>query len=351
MKIALIGDIHLGVRNDSPIFKEAHNKFFEEVFIPNLLSNDITEVIILGDLFDRRKFINYVILENFKRELFDRLQFHGITVHLLVGNHDIYFKNTNRVNSPNLVLGEYDNVIVYTDPTEIKFDGESVGIVPWINPENEEASLDFIENFQGRLLFGHFELVGFEMHKNGGVSRAGLDKNIFSKYEHVFSGHYHQPSSQNAVTYLGAPMQYTWADHDCKRGFYIWDFDMRDLSFVENPDIMFHKIFYDGNTISDEFNFDVLKERVVRVFVGEKEDQHKFDLFLDNIQENNPFELDVVDNTFHEISEELDETLIQNEDTMVVVESYIDGLELTFDSDDIKSLFKELYLESLAELD
>lgn len=351
MKIALINDIHIGIKNDSPIFLEAHKKFFTEIFIPTLIENDIKDVIILGDLFDRRKYVNFNTAYEVKKWLFDTLEKQNIAVDILVGNHDVSFKNTNRVNSPDLVLNQYDNVKIHTSPTELLINDELIGLVPWINNENEEESFNFIRNFKGDVLMGHFEINGFEMHRNGGVCYDGVNQNIFSKYEYVFSGHFHEPSINGNIHYLGSPLQFTWSDYDCSRGFHIFDLEKRDLTKIENNDIMFHKIFYDEDVDILNFDYVCLKNRIVRILVGEKKDHHKFDLFVDKIQQVNPHQLDIVDNSMDQLSDEFDESLIQNEDTMTIVGSYIDSLELNIDDSKVKKLFKELYLEALAELD
>jgi len=350
-KLAFINDCHIGVRNDSTVFLEAHKKFFTELFIPTLEKEQIKDVVILGDLFDRRKYINFNTAHECKKWLFDVLLEKNIKVDILVGNHDCSFKNTNRVNSPNLILKEYGNVKVHTSPTELIIDDERIGLVPWINMENEDESFNFINSFKGDILLGHFEISGFEMHKNGGVCHDGIDKKLFNKYEYVFSGHFHEPSINGNIQYLGSPMQFTWADYDCSRGFHIFDLSNRELTKVENNDKMFHKIFYDEDIDIIEFDYDSLKDRIVRVIVGEKEDQHKFDLFIDKIQQINPFQFDIVDNSIYQMSEDFDEKLIKNEDTMTIVSSYIDDLELDFDGDQIKKLFKELYIEALSEMD
>lgn len=351
-QIALINDIHIGVRNDSPVFLDAHEKFFDTIFLPTLDSRGITTVVILGDLFDRRKYCSFNSIYRVKKFLFDRLRDMNIEVHILVGNHDVAYKNTNRVNSPEIILAEYDNVTVYTEPTIVNLgnDKEPCGLIPWVNMETEDATMEFIETFSGKLIFGHFEINGFEMHHNGGQCYDGLDRKTFANYEHVFSGHFHQPNWKGNIQYLGAPMQFTWADYDCARGFSLWDFESREVEFIKNPDQMFHKIFYDDKT-SIRKSYKHLKDRVVRVHVKEKNDQHHYDLFVDKLQGINPYQLDIVDNSGYTIDEEFDSAVVKNEDTMSLVGTYIDSLELDYDPVTIKEIFKDLYVEALAELD
>jgi DNA repair exonuclease SbcCD nuclease subunit len=313
-KIALISDIHLGCRNDSQTMINAHKKFFTTCFFPTLENHGIKDVFILGDLFDRRKFGNFNTLYHTKEFLFDYLN-ENFNTHILIGNHDTFYRNTNRVNSPKLLLQEYTNIKVYDHPVITS----GITLIPWTNEENHDECMQYIKKGETDLLFGHFDIVGFEMHSGGGKCFEGFDPKTFSKYEHVYTGHFHQPNTIENITYLGSPLQFTWADYGCKRGFSILDTETNDLTFVENPDRMFHKIFYDEDLDILEFDYDSLSDKVVRVLVGEKEDQHKFDLFIDKIQMMNPFQLDVVDNT-HELQiQNIDRETIEQEDTMSMI--------------------------------
>ena len=59
MKICLLGDTHFGMRGDSLEFHKYIKKFYDNIFFPYLIENKIDTVFQLGDLFDRRKFINF----------------------------------------------------------------------------------------------------------------------------------------------------------------------------------------------------------------------------------------------------------------------------------------------------
>lgn len=351
MKIAIINDQHFGVRNDSLIFLSAMEKFYTETFFTTLDNEKIDTLLILGDIFDRRKYINFFTLYEAKRFFFNELKKRNIKVHMLVGNHDIYYKNTNRVNSPELTLGEYDNITIYTEPTIIDLGGVKVSMVPWINAENYKDAIAFIEAAETDIMFGHFELNGFEMHRGGGQCHDGMDISVFKKYKWVFSGHFHQPSTNGrGIIYLGAPAQFTWSDYGCKRGFNIMDLATDNITYVENPDKMFIKIFYDEDFDILEYDYTQLTNRIVRVLVSEKENQKKFDLFIDKLQQSNPYQLDVVDNSqYHFVEEGVDEDAIKSEDTISIVNSYIDGLDLALDNETLKEQFRKLYVEALAE--
>ena len=97
MKIALINDTHAGARGDSLLFNEFFFKFWENVFFPYLKEHGIQHICHLGDFVDRRKFINYTILNSWRKRFFDKMIEQNITMDVIVGNHDVTYKNTNEI--------------------------------------------------------------------------------------------------------------------------------------------------------------------------------------------------------------------------------------------------------------
>ena len=158
MKIALLNDTHFGCRNDNPAFIEFQNKFYNEQFFPYLQQHNIKCLVHLGDVVDRRKFINHNTAHNFKKVFWDRLDDMGIETHIIIGNHDTYYKNTNETNCANLLI-YHKNVNVYTKPVDKSFNGITVGFVPWICPDNYDESLKYLKTTKSQILFGHFEIL------------------------------------------------------------------------------------------------------------------------------------------------------------------------------------------------
>ena len=114
MKIALLTDTHFGARNDNLNFNDYFYEFYEGVFFPYLQQNNIKHCIHLGDLMDRRKYVSYRILKDFRERFIQPFLHLEIDLHILVGNHDIYFRNTNDVNSlQELLGGKYKNIHIY----------------------------------------------------------------------------------------------------------------------------------------------------------------------------------------------------------------------------------------------
>jgi DNA repair exonuclease SbcCD nuclease subunit len=350
MRIALINDTHAGARGDSSIFNEFFFKFWENTFFPYLKENNIKHVCHLGDVVDRRKFINFVTLNSWRKRFFDVLKNEGITMDVIVGNHDVYFRNTNEVNAMNELFYGYDNIKVYIDPIDIDYDGLSVALVPWINSTNYEQSIEFLNKTKSQVVFGHFEIAGFEMDR-GNISHGGLDRKLFNRFDTVLSGHFHHKSSSGNITYLGNQYEITWADSGDQRGFHVIDTDTREVEFVQNPHTIFHKMSYDDTEREFEYwnsyDFSKLKDCYIKIIVVNKNNAYLFDSVVDKLYKADVADISIVED-FTELDIEDDSELIdQAEDTMTILSSYIDGLKLNVESDTLKKLMRELYVESL----
>ena len=182
MKIALLTDTHFGARNDNLNFNEYFYNFYEGIFFPYLQQNNIKHCIHLGDVMDRRKYASYRILQDFRERFIQPFLHLKIDLHILIGNHDIYFRNTNDLNSVNELLGgRHDNIHIYSEAQEVEFDGFPILMMPWINTQNEIYSFGMMDESKSNTMMGHFEISGFEMH-GGHFSEHGLDKNEFKSF-------------------------------------------------------------------------------------------------------------------------------------------------------------------------
>ena len=207
MRIAILGDTHFGMRNDSAVFNELARKFYTDVFFP-YIDGRVGAVIQLGDLFDRRKYVNFNTLATAKEYFFAPLAMNCISLYVLIGNHDIFYRNTLRVNSPQLLLSDYMNIKIIDKPSVVNFGDMNIDIIPWICEENEKEVAAFIAESKNSILFGHLELAGFEMDR-GNFCHEGMDVGLFAKYEQVVSGHFHHRSSRGNILYTGVPYQMT----------------------------------------------------------------------------------------------------------------------------------------------
>ena len=332
-----------------------YEKFYDEVFFPTLKSAGINTVLILGDTFDRRKYVNFFTLKRTKQMFFDRLADQNIQVHMLAGNHDTYFKNTNDVNSVDLLLAEYDNINVIDSPQTIHLNyGETsydVCMLPWICADNYENSMLEIKNTSATICMGHLEVAGFAMYR-GMPSHEGLDRGLFRKFEYTFSGHYHHRSNADGIFYLGNPYELTWQDYNDDRGFHIFDMDRRSLEFIKNPNKMFHRITYDDkkDTITDITNMDLSQYtgKYVKVVVINKTNPYLFDKMMSNLYNVNPVDVTIAED-FTDLTEGLDDDMLdQAEDTLTTLNKYVETIKDDgIDNDKLKTLLKELYVEAL----
>lgn len=346
MKVAIITDQHFGARNDSIAFLDFFQKFYDNTFFPTLDASGIDTVLVLGDTFDRRKYVNFYALDRAKKMFFDKLEERGITVYMLAGNHDTYFKNTNEVNSPDLLLAEYNNIEVIHEPKTINVNGFEVCMLPWICPENYTQSLDEIKNTTSTLCMGHLEIAGFAMYR-GMESHEGFSAETFSKFDLVFSGHYHHRSNNSNIHYLGNPYELTWQDYNDPRGFHLFDFATRQLDFVENPYRMFERLEYTDKEV-EPINLDSLdlENKYVKLVVLEKTDFYKFDKFIQKLYNKGCHEIKIVED-FSEFQEgEINEE-INLEDTVSVLSNYIESIETDVDKEKVKSYMRGLYTEAI----
>ena len=346
MKVAIITDQHFGARNDSIAFLDFFQKFYDDTFFPSLDAADINTVLILGDTFDRRKYVNFYALDRAKKMFFDKLEERGIRVHMLAGNHDTYYKNTNDVNSPDLLLREYNNIDVIDSPETIVIDGTSICMMPWICPENYQESLDEMKNTKAEICMGHFEIAGFAMHR-GMESHEGLSKEIFDKFDMVFSGHYHHRSDDGHIYYLGNPYELTWQDYKDTRGFHLFDLERRELEFIPNPNTMFERVEYDDKE-SDPIDLDLidLSGKYVKLVVVDKTDYYKFDKFIQKLYNKGCYEIKIIED-FSEFEEGQIDEEINLEDTVSVLSNYVDSIETDVDKEQIKTFMKTLYTEAV----
>lgn len=351
MKVALITDQHFGARNDSIHFLDFYEKFYRDTFFPTIDGHNINTVIILGDTFDRRKYVNFYSLDRAKRMFFDPLAARNIKVHMLVGNHDTYYKNTNEVNSPDLVLDEYANLNIISSPTVIDVDDTKILMMPWICPENQQEALDALKNAPADICMGHFEIEGFAMYR-GMKSEEGLNRDLFNRFDYTFSGHYHHKSSNGNIHYLGNPYELTWQDYNDNRGFHVFGLDTRELSFVPNPNRIFHKITYDDKTTDiksiTEMDLTPYKNTYVKVVVVNKTNPYIFDMLMNRLYDAGTLDITVAED-FTELENMSEDDIDQAEDTVTILNKYVENLTTDLNKDKLKVIMKELYVEALNE--
>ena len=345
MKIAIITDQHFGARKNSKHFHEYFLRFYNDIFFPTIEAEGITTIVDMGDTFDSRKGIDFSSLSWAKNNYYDKLRNMGCMIHSIVGNHTAYYKNTNDVNAIDLLLAEYDNIKTYSEATEIKLDKLGVLLIPWINSENEKKTLKAINKSKSPMAMGHLECKGFRIHR-GYIMETGTDVNLFDKFEKVYSCHYHTRSDNGKAYYLGNPYEMFWNDCEDTRGFHLFDTETLEHTPINNPYRLFHKVFYD-DTPYQTFDTREYEDKIVKVIVREKSDTKQFEKFIDKLYNSNVAELKVVENfEFSGWYDTDDSKVLESEDTMSILNRYIEEADVTLDKSVVQKVIQEVYQEA-----
>ena len=342
MKVAIITDQHFGCRKNSTLFHNYFLDFYNNVFFPTLEKENITTVIDMGDTFDSRKGIDFSALSWAKNNYYDRLRDLGCRVITVVGNHTAYYKNTNDVNAVDLLLREYDNVEVISNPEEILVGNLNILFLPWINQENEEKTLKKIQSTKSKYVMGHLELRGFRVNKHVCMEH-GHASDVFSKFTRVYSGHYHTRSDDGKIFYLGNPYEMYWTDVNDTRGFHIFDTETKEHTPVDNPYRMFYNIYYE-DTNYKLFDTSQYENKIVKVIVRKKTNVKDFEKFIDKLYSSNVAELKIVENFQVEFDEKCED--FESEDTITMLNRYINEFESDLNKSEIYEIVSSTYKEA-----
>lgn len=349
-KIAIITDTHFGIKNDAQYILDYQQKFYDNIFFPYLVENNIKTVFHLGDLFDRRKYINFITLNKTKEMFLDRLKKMGVQMYIIPGNHDVYHKNTNKINSLSQLLSGYENVCVFEDPYVLKEGGVDFAFIPWINNENYSQILEFLKTTSAEYLCGHLELKGFKMY-SGIINQHGMEQEPFNKFKEVWTGHFHHKNFKDNIKYLGSPMEFTFADCEDPKGFYDFDTDTKELTFHLNSYTLYEKIYYNDSTpdmVKYIKNMDLtqFEGKNIKLFVVKKTAPGLFENFVDNLYKQNLIDMTIMEDysEFHESNVDLE---IQEQSTKDLMDAYVQLIETDMDKEKIKTILSNLHIEAL----
>lgn len=356
MKVAIITDTHFGVRNDSLPMQASMKKFLEHVFFPTLDEHHITRLIHGGDFFDRRKFVNFAtarfVWESFAKPLADR----GITQDVIVGNHDIYYREHTHLSSIDEMY-RHTPIAVHANPTEIEIDGLGMLLLPWITESNRERSLQLLHETSCSIVLGHLEIEGFQMYR-GMPSIGGFSPKLFDRFDLVMSGHYHHKSQQGPIQYLGAAWPMIWSDYKDSRGFHIFDTDTKDLTFIENPYSIFCRIVYDDADKKHDYIKELVSQILakdsnyhdayIKIVVQSKNQPYWFDLMMDALYKVGAQDIIVVDDIVVNDDETETEQSSPNKDTIALMREYLDSTTISCDKDELFAYLSAKYQEAIA---
>lgn len=254
MKRLIVGDLHFGVNEGNQKFLDYQKKSLE--WIINLSKDpDIYSVDFLGDIFDNRNHLSHSSIDLFNW-FFDEI---GSKVGIvIVGNHDCPYKNSNKNNSVSLLNQKY-----FLADHEIIEVSDRV-YVPWVNKENQEDFTIALKKTKAKICFGHFDISGFDMIKGVTSKQDSISRDLLRKFDQVISGHYHNFSRKENVTYVGSPYQIDFSDLGVKK--FVATLEKSYLEFIENP-----YTFFVSEKIESEENLpdiDFLLDKKVKLYIN-----------------------------------------------------------------------------------
>jgi len=232
-RIIFSSDWHFGLRSNNLEWFEITKDYFENFFLP-WLDNNVKEGDIfycLGDVFDNRQTMNLMIA-SYAIDLFERIG-RKLPVYIIVGNHDIYRKNTNDISSVD-ILRHIKNVTVYKEPEIHEFKNSRCLLMPWRrDKDHEKETLDSYKKID--YVFCHSEVKGLRVNPNPYVIHEGGNSvEIYRGYKGMYSGHIHYSQRNKNVTFVGNIFQMTRSDRNNTKGIWTLEPNTGVETFIEN---------------------------------------------------------------------------------------------------------------------
>ena len=144
----------------------------------------------------------------------------------------------------------------------------------------------------------------------------------------------------------------TCADNGDTRGFHVFDTETRELEFVENPNRIFFKISYNDENDAEvekikQADYSQYKDTFVKVVVINKKEPYLFDSVIDSLYKAGVLDVSIVEDVNINSTATTDDLVNQAEDTITILNKYIDGMTLDVDNNKLKTHMRELYVEAL----
>jgi DNA repair exonuclease SbcCD nuclease subunit len=336
MLVAILTDMHIGYKKNSKVHHDYFFKFYNEIFFPYLAANNIATIIQLGDVTDNRRSLELDCIHLIKRLYYDKLK--DKQIHTIVGNHEVFFKDSNEINSPELILDGYNNIKTYSECDTITIDNRNIDLIPWINPSNYNSTLQFINSSKSQIALGHLETNGAMLMPGYNLSH-GTDPNIFKKYIKVLSGHIHFRSIYDNIHYIGNPYEMNWGDQNSVRGFTILDTSNLKTKFIKNPYKLHHTIRYSEDVdISDVEKY---RGCIIKISVDDIDNSKNLEYYVKEL-ESVAYSVTVLetDNTIIN-TESFTEDTIVNSTMLELFEEYLQSTNLA--NDGVMDIIKNIY--------
>lgn len=363
MKILLVSDIHLGVKNNSEFFIQNTRDFFLKQISDEIKRNDVKQLWVLGDLFDCRNNTN-VLVNNVALQIMATLlkTYEELTIHILCGNHDIYYKSTLEVSSLKIFKRFHKRLEIINEIKEYTIGGLKTLVVPWLIKEGKQYDkfMKICHDFEDTkikkydLCFGHFEVNGFEVI-SGVLAKTEFTAELFKGFTNVFTGHFHLRRKKDNIQYLGCPYQLTWNDFGEDKGMTIFDTETQTAEFIKNTISPQHKQILISSLQKDETLLDEATKNIIKLIIDAPISTEERLGWIDKLEAKNPLRFSIVetdkssDTPTEEV--ELDESI--QKDAIGFIFEYLeqDPLPSTVDETEFKLYMKSLHDKVIKEND
>lgn len=334
MRIGIIGDIHIGAQENNENFidyqmeslKWAYEKFRE---------NNIKNIIYLGDILDKRRQITFKVLKSFYN-IFGPDDFEH---YILAGNHDCYYKDTNEINSIDLLLEDFKHICTITqEPKEIEIENEKLLFVPWINKTNLEQTEKNIKKSTAKYVFSHLDISGFEMTRGILSTTSSIRLELLDKFNKVITGHYHNYSNKGDITYIGSLCEQNWNDLDIDKFIGVLDTEKDELEKIKSPFKLYHKIVIKNDELEE--NIEQYRDKNIRIYLY-TDRNIKIEKYIDSIIEV-AYNVNVID---EQVITNIPDIEVESDYKIINLwKNYLDELEFkTTEKNAINKIFEETY--------
>jgi calcineurin-like phosphoesterase family protein len=232
-RVWFITDTHLGIRNNSNDWIDIISDYFNNWFLP-LVDKEYREgdvLIHLGDYYDSRQSVNLKVL-NLGVDIAEKLsQRFKDGVHIIIGNHDIWGKSSNDINSLKS-LKWIPNINIHEEPTTLKLGKKSFFLMPW--RKDHDAERECLDQANPHdYLCCHTDVTGMRFNRFVKIEE-GIKIEDAKKFGSVYSGHIHYAQELGNIKMLGSPYELTRSDRGNKKGITVLDLESGDETYFEN---------------------------------------------------------------------------------------------------------------------
>lgn len=348
-KILILGDIHIGARNSSKVFRQLFREYFRDTLFPLVKKQNIKRIIQLGDFFDSRNSVAVSDIDYVLNEFIPQLEETGAELYVLAGNHDVAYKNTNTTTSLSLLRTSKKIHIIDNHVETLEAGDKTFVLCPWINNENYDDLMKEVDSYttKNHILCGHFQFTGMKMYKNSIVSSSGMDPKSFREFNKVISGHFHHPSTYGNVSYMGSVFHLTWMDADDNKYIYLYDVESGEYEPIENTNSLYTELEYHEDDLVSMSSEDIQllsQEQFIRIYINEEYNRVELKEVINKIEKCNPLSVDVIDNTI--IKDDKGPKEIEVTETKEVDEYAYEYMKDSPNNESLFRLFKDVQSEA-----